>query len=571
MRDDRLDDPLIPSVNMSAPPGVLDLGRHYGHGAGMSEMERKMMSMLGSNCDCDIDDQEEGEQAGQERVYNKPGASDAQHPRFSFTDLPVEIVERILTYVLLPSPDQRSQISSRQKSFVASIVTTNAVPLCCVCRLFDRLTRPKMYRTIHIAHRKIRSLLRTLDAKPDVCAMIRQCTLDSHIWTSDVDESVIGRLLSRIRSSCLSLHLGANESEMLPYLIHGDGVDDDDDERQKTILTAAALRALYVCWRDEADYDPQAIRNEEQEEAAMMDGVGMAAGSDTVVDNVAMRDAISVRQTFFSLFERETDLSLILGIRNSIFANLQHLTLDVYSHAQLDQLFLSSGYFVEHVLPLLTFLRIDLPLTTLQCSTAHVNRGALARRWPCRRYPLRGNSLQEMLTLTQTRNRSAKASEDDQQDTTLNRLAYCPSHLLRTLLGRFTLNVHRNDPILFSLLLDGSHPSCSQTWSIRATVCAHVLANSLQAHLCGDFDPAQDTIPMKLADIRNAGLETYWQRYWKEMDWIHDRSLSRLTANSITESMDKQPTHQVEGDIQARLALRWPAAQEAFLRFSAMG
>lgn len=527
-------------------PGVLDPRRHYGHGKGMSEMERKMMAMIGSSSGSDTEAEQEQD------VF----AEDDRESAISFTDLPLEIVDRVLTYAVLPSHKQVTQIPSREKSFAASIITANALPICKVCRLFDELTRPKMYRTIHIAHRKVRSLLRTLDGRSKLRGMIRECTLDSHIWTSDIDENVIARLLLALRPSCVYVHVGANESEMLPYLVQGEpnGAAGQGE--------AAALRALSICWRDEVDYDPRAIREEEAEEAALIDGVH-ADGTTTVADSFATRDAVSARQTLFTLFEHTKDLSLVKGPRTGQYANLQHLTLDIYSHAQLDQLFLDSGYFVEHVLPLLTFLRVELPLTTLQCSTTNERRGALARHWPCRRLPLRGSALSELAALAQARNRKARAGEEGQSDGAVSRLGHCPDQLLRTFLGRFTLNVHRNDPLLFTTLLDGADPSCSQTWSIRATVSAHVLAQSLQARLRGDVDPINDTIGIRLGAIRSAGLESYWQDYCKRMEERKEESLERLINNTTAKSAS------FSDDIEVRLALRWPAAQEAFLRFSA--
>lgn len=581
---------------MSAP-GVLDPSRHYATRGGMSEMERKMQLMMDEAATAREDEEEEGPEALQDRPGDRSEGGFAPLYR-----LPIEIVERILTYAILPSSVQVSQVRSKEELMHATIRLRNAYQLCLVSRQFDVLVRPQMYRCICVAHRKVRLLLRTLQASDTLASYVRDLTLDSHIWTSDVNEDVIVQLFIVVRSHCLRLRVGANESPLLPYLFHGDPQHALSDERR----TVAALQVLQICWRDEVDYDPRRIRAEEQWEEEMIAESGNAS-------------TISARQTLVTLFEHAAQSALLASsplptaarqLGGSSFVNLNHLTLDVYSQAQLDQLFLESGYFVCNVLPLLTFLRVELPITVLQCSTGslHQGRGALARHWPSLRFMFQGrtsNRLTDIMADVTERNRQARQGHDHVSvkseswtraldtehvsDRYADRnvksdsvcLAPCLVILLRSLLTRFALNVHRNDTTLFGLLLNGS-PVAEQNWSTRATVAAHVLTQSMQRQLtttstAGKSDGTNDgqlseSIVFPLAELQQQGVQSYWDARWKEAERQRARHLPVTLGGGYESRSDGESdgTSHAEHEVQVFLLLRWPAAQDAFFRYNAM-
>lgn len=571
-----------------AGPAIIDPKRHYN--GGMSDLERKMammQQMMGSE---EGDEGEEVEEDDDVRVTND--LEPTNNSTSAMANLPIEIVEKILEFAILPEQWQKSQVSSTDAKLRASIRLSNAYKLCLICRQFDQLVRPKMYKSIHIAHRKIRPLLRTLQNSTKLASLIREITLSSHIWTSDVNEDVIAQLFIVIRPYCIRLTVGANESGLLPYLFYGEPEFEEE-------LEPAAIQVLHITWRDEMDYDPRMIRAEEREEEEMLAETGEAS-------------SISARQTLLCLFEHDPQRRLEAGkFDNQAFKHLQHLTLNVYSQAQLDQLFTHSGYFVETILPLLTFLRIELPLSTLQCGVedSRGGRGTIARHWPTQRFLFHrrraggdGASFQqveEIKEIVEEFNRklerekdtlviNSNTSEEERIKSEIIEFMPCMSILLRSLLTRLALNVHRNDTTLFSLLLDGSYVRESN-WSTRSTVAAFILAQSLQRHLSSgktDFDPfssdehelrtttAITPVSFPLHKIRGNGIDSYWSENWEEAERESNRHLP-TTLGGLQEAIDlDQSDHftreQEDRNVKVSLLLRWPTVLDAFFRYAAM-
>lgn len=557
-----------------AGPAIVDPKRHYN--GGMSDLERKM-EMMQQMMGAEEDEQEE-------EVEQEINAAAVKNLRINeispMANLPIEIVEKILEFAILPESWQTSQVSSTDAMLRASIRLSNAYKLCLICRQFDQLVRPKMYKSIHIAHRKIRPLLRTLQKSPKLASFIKEVTLSSHIWTSDVNEDVIAQFFIAIRPYCIRLTVGANEGGLLPYLFYG---EPESDEK----LEPAAIQVLHITWRDEIDYDPRMIRAEEREEEEMLAETGEAS-------------SISARQTLLYLFEHDPQRIREGGqFDNEAFKHLQHLTLNVYSQAQLDQLFTHSGYFVKTILPLLTFLRIELPLSTLQCGVedSRGGRGAIARHWPTQRFLFHGRNgaglqqMEEIKSIVEEFNRKNKyvfdPSNRDQSESEWIGLMPCMSTLLRSLLTRLALNVHRNDMTLFSLLLDGSHARESN-WSTRSTVAAFILAQSLQRYLSTgrtDFDPfGSDEHELKITTIapisfhfsklHGKGIDSYWSENWEQAE---RESILHLptTLGGLQEPADVSQTEDIsreqeDKNVKVSLLLRWPEALDAFFRYAAM-
>ncbi|PWN31979.1 uncharacterized protein FA14DRAFT_162292, partial [Meira miltonrushii] len=580
-----IDNSLLASIKHQAKmagPAIIDPKRHYN--GGMSDLERKMammQQMMGTEDD-DVEEEEEEDVKGKNVVGNSS----------PMANLPIEIVEKILEFATLPESWQKSQVSSTDAMLRASIRLSNAYRLCLICRQFDQLVRPKMYKSIHIAHRKIRPLLRTLQTSAKLASFIKEVTLSSHIWTSDVNEDVIAQLFIAIRPYCIRLTVGANESGLLPYLFYGEPESEEESE-------PAAIQVLHITWRDEMDYDPRMIRAEEREEEEMLAETGEAS-------------SISARQSLLYLFEHDPQRILEAGkFDNRAFSHLQHLTLNVYSQAQLDQLFTHSGYFVETILPLLTFLRIELPLSTLQCGVedSRGGRGAIARHWPTQRFLFHGRraggdgasvqQVEEIKSVVEEFNRklerekdtlvmNSHTSEEERIKSETIALMPCVSVLLRSLLTRLALNVHRNDMTLFSLLLDGSYARESN-WSTRSTVAASILAQSLQRHLSTgktDFDPFDSSehglrtatsitpITFPLHQLRGNGIDSYWSENWEEAERESNRHLP-IILGGMQETHDVDQTNHItkeqeDRNVKVSLLLRWPTALDAFFRYAAM-
>lgn len=573
-------------------PDVVDPKRHYN--GGLSDLERKMQMMQQMMGTEEEEDDDKAKEIQQKEVEQKERNGIGSTSMQTLSNLPIEIVEKILQYSILPDSWQKSQVNSSDAILQASIRLRNACKLCLVCHQFDRLVRPKMYKSIQIAHRKIKSLLRTLQTCSNLAKHIRQITLSSHIWTSDVNEDVIAQLFIVIRPYCISLTVGANESGLLPYLFYGDPQNDQKIE-------PAAIQVLHITWRDEMDYDPRMIRAEEREEEELLAETGEAS-------------SISARQTLMNLFEHDPDHKRKEGkFDNQAFQHLQHLTLNVYSQAQLDQLFTHSGYFVETILPLLTFLRIELPLSTLQCGVedSKNGRGAIARHWPTQRFLIHARNgrpdgaglhrVEEIKSIVEDFNRKLERekdnlvinsipSEEERIQSESIQLMPCMSILLRSLLTRLALNVHRNDLTLFSLLLDGSYARESN-WSTRSTVAAFLLAQSLQRQLSTgktDSDPSSfrfssltdskettiTPIEFPLAKLRGDGIDSYWSENWtraeRESNNHLPTTLGGLQEVADDRSMQDSSADQEDRTVKVSLLLRWPNALDAFFRYAAM-
>ncbi|THH07053.1 hypothetical protein EW146_g9432, partial [Bondarzewia mesenterica] len=124
-------------------------------------------------------------------------ARPTQDLRPSFGDMPEELVERILFYALIPP------FSSHSSSRLASLL---------VCRKFNRIGTPHLYRSLRIQTARSASLLaRTLTSTPELASCVKHIyARASFAALGDVFRACAGK-----RLDLLDLTLDA-------------GVDDDD-------------------------------------------------------------------------------------------------------------------------------------------------------------------------------------------------------------------------------------------------------------------------------------------------------------------------------------------------------
>lgn len=522
-----------------ASPEVADPSRHYS--TKLSDVERKMQMMM-----------EMSREDGGRDVPNDSRVAPL------LDALPVELVEKILSHAVDPPSFVESQVAGTNDSMRHAIATRNAANLCLVCQKFEQIVRPLMYRTIQLPHRKARHLLQTLEKRPELACHVRDFTLESRIWTSDINEDVILRLFLAVRDHCISMKVGANESTLLPYLFYG------DPEHQAN--TRSSVERLHIVWRDDVDFDPRRRRRHRR------------AGDQEVQDDEETSsgetDDDAVADTLRCLFEHEDVHS-----QENMLGNVRHLVLDLLSHAQLAQLFLESGFFAQHLLPQLHFLRVELPLVVVQFAQGTQSRQNLARSWPCKRWTLHTRNIQDILDDRTHQNRLVSQNytrrwgdENKAENTVIAHmespsytpdqcaiLAPCAPHQLKALLMRFSLNVHKNDVTLFRVLLSPT-PALDKPWSCRAAVSAFCLAATLQGHLGGTFNHPSGTpcLVFPLGAYQNLGPERYWAVRWEEAEKIRKQHLPIPMGGIRTHT-----------DTEVSLLLRWPTAVDAFFHYSA--
>lgn len=491
-------------------------------GGALSETERKMQILM-QNVDSGGSDEDE--------------LGPAPRPIAPLlATLPIELIDRILDHAVEPLPSAHlaevaatTTTATATDAFSSAVGRSEAYRLCLVCRLFEQLARPKLYRQAVVSVRNMRSFLATVQQHSTLVSLMRSLTLDSRIWT-DVDENVIAAILVAVRRSCVRVKVGANESPLLPYLLHGDPDDGGGGRKPDT----CSVTVLEVCWRD----DVQVLSDEQQQR-------GESSRHDTL------------RQL---LVHAAPALPLALYI--------QHLTLDLVSLGQLHQVFDSEGYFVQAILPGLTFVRLEMPLAVLQfqCATP----GGLIDGWPREDWAVQGYNMQGVIEdrLEQLRRMVGVGDGADmlaqtgtEEDAALL-MPPCPRDQVKALTVRFLLNVHRNDMTLFKLLVPPR--ALEQSWSTRASITAHCLSHTLQRHLNRSDQPALLSFP--LGDYRRRGAEAYWKDQWAE---AQADSLASLPIDIRPPGTGPVQAHMNE-QAKVSLLLKWPHAVDAFFHYSAM-
>lgn len=528
---------------MSDVPGSLDPSHHYGGGK-LSEMERKMMSVMGTSSD-------------QEGVIGEMTADtveiESDYVKSFLSRLPIELIDRILDHAISDDiPTSQNGFSSDSELFISSQRLSQSSKLCLVCRQFDQLSRSKMYRRINISNRKMRLFLSTIKNHEELASMIHDLTLDSKIWT-DVNENVIADIFLAIRKYCVVLKVGANESPLLPYLFYGESSSEvRKDEDSHGGRSECALQVLNLCWRDEVEVQSQ--RN------------------DHALESPEEKPSDTLRH----LFQHSTYLQPSKEIRLP-YVRLHHLTIDLYSQSQLTQLFDGKGYFVQEILPNLTFIRIELPLVALQFKCD--NQGDLVTGWPRDDWTVSSRLVEEAIQDRQlhTRRTSIQAlydtdSKNDDED--LLTMPYCPSNQLKTLTLRFLLNIHRNDMTLFKLLIpQEALDKPDHSWSVRASITAQCLSATMQKHLNQHMriKSAPDMVTFPLAEYKKKTAEVYWKQKWTA---AHQDCISSLPSSvQRYHPLDFNPNktkHFSEDTIKVSLLLKWPNAVDAFFHYSAM-
>jgi hypothetical protein len=470
----------------------------------------------------------------------------------SLLNLPTELIERILDTAIY----EQSTITTTA-SLDASLRFYSAGKYSLVCRLFYLIARPKMYKQVTISIRQMPSFLSTIKANCEIARSIKEMTLEGRIWT-DIDQDVVIGILLAVRETCVRVKLGANESMLLPYLLHGPPDPSSNENSAVLGRNECALQVLNICWRDEVQVHSQWQHlNKEREEQDTAD-------------------------TLYHLFQHKVQPRINASqSHHQDLPRLTHLTLDVYSQRQLDQIFDSNGYFVKMLLPRLTFLRIEMPLVVLQFTCTQA--GDLVRGWPKDDDTFLKDtnleSIQEAIEVRQDHTRRVIAKAEDLQERQSQEdmiMPYCPANQLKSLTMRFLLNVHRNDMMLFKLTCPVK--ALEQSWSTRASVAAHCLSSTMQMYL---NDPASndDGIEDKrdresricsfpFAQYKSKGAEVYWKQKWAEAEAGCNASLpAEIRAATTTQTPQLQTD---DTSTKVSLLLKWPHAVDAFFHYSAM-
>jgi len=420
-----------------------------------------------------------------------------------------------------------------------------------------------MYKQVSISIRQMSAFLSTIKGNREIAKSIKELILEGRIWT-DIDQDVVVGILLAVRETCVKVKLGANESILLPYLLHGSSslkAKDEDEE-------ACALQVLNLCWRDEVPVQHSQWHHLNKE----------TEGQDSSTD------------TLYHLFQHKAQTKALQYHQyHQNLPRLTHLTLDLYSQRQLDQIFDSKGYFVKILLPRLTFLRIEMPLVVLQFACHQA--GDLVRGWP-KDEDFGGDflknpsieSIQEAIEVRQdhTRRVVMAAEEDEKEEEEEEKkdqdmiMPYCPANQVKSLTMRFLLNVHRNDMMLFRLTCPVK--ALEQSWSTRASVAAHCLSSTMQMYLndpaYGD-DSIQDNKQSRIcsfpfAQYKSKGAEVYWKQKWAEAEANCDARLPIEIRPASSSSTSSSQTCTDDTSTKVSLLLKWPHAVDAFFHYSAM-
>ena len=493
--------------------------------------------------------------------------------------LPTELIDRIIHHAISPNTSSSSSSSHNNPKFLESIRQHEAYNLCLVCRQFDQLSRSRLYKKVNVSTRKMKSFLATLVNNPKLASMVRDLTLDSRIWT-DVDENVIVKIFLEIRQYCIRVKVGANESPLLPYLLYGDISEDDPTSPIFPVPPPSAIRALEICWRDEVEVQSQAAEEEQLQ---------------------------SNSNTLQQLFQHSE--STIVPPPLSYLTKFDHLTLDLYSQAQLNQLFESDGYFIKNILPRLRFLRVEMPYVVLQFKSEEV--GGLVAGWPRDDWRINNRNLQEAIEDRQDQIRRIVAETDQRPSTTSSFtdllppqppntattlltnaeenvermdqamiMPYCPSNQLKSLSIRFLLNVHRNDKTLFKLLLPPQ--ALEESWSTKASISAQCLSSTMAMHLNRGLG-TEGTMPENVvaplisfpfAEYKKKGAELYWKekRLEAQADYASSLPIEVQTTDDQSGELEVQTSKDsslFQESIKVSLLLKWPSVVDAFFHVAA--